>query len=431
LKFAFCAAVALMALTVSSFAAITMKSPVNGATTTSPVHVMAQALPNGAAPIVKTLVYMDGKVAYMAASNTVDIYINAATGPHTVAVQAWDSAGGQMTQQATVNGTGTGIFVGTPGPGATVSGSTQIQASATSASSITAMEVYDNGNSVYKTQGGSINTSVNLAPGGHYLLINAWDSSGATYSFPLNLAVPAQAIALAQAQVRAKDVSTAVVTQADIPSNATTIANIDQLPGWQACNACAGVGGNGPQDPYSMTQGVSNPTIDGSSATFWLGGTVPFGDALWWNQLAPNPSATHFVYDLYFWVSNPAVAQGLEFDVNQSVGGMKYIFGTECDSRTNGGWRIWDTANAGWVSTTATCTVQPNAWNHLTWQVERVGNQTHFIAVTLNGYQQTIDKYFYAENMNAQEINVAFQLDGDEHQDALQAWLDKVTLYYW
>jgi hypothetical protein len=26
---------------------------------------------------------------------------------------------------------------------------------------------------------------------------------------------------------------------------------------------------------------------------------------------------------------------------------------------------------------------------------------------------------------------VAFQLDGDEHQDALQAWLDKVTLYYW
>ena len=75
--------------------------------------------------------------------------------------------------------------------------------------------------------------------------------------------------------------------------------------------------------------------------------------------------------------------------------------------------------------------MQPNAWNHLTWQFERVGNQTHFISVTLNGTQQTIDKYFNARNVNAQEINVAFQLDGDEHQDALQAWLDKVTLYYW
>jgi Bacterial Ig domain len=424
LKFAVRAAVVLMALTVSSFAAITMTSPANGSSTISPVHVMAQANPNGAAPIAQIQVYLDGQVAYQAKSNTVDTYVNAAAGPHTIVVKAWDSAGGQMTQQAVVNGTGTGIFVGTPGPGATVNGATQVTASATSAASITAMQVYDNGTSIYQTQGGSINTSVNLAPGGHYLVINAWDASGAVYSFPLNLAAPAQAIAQVTAPV-------AGASQVEIPSNATTIANIDQLPNWQSCSACAGLGGNGPQDPYSMTQGVANPAMDGASATFWLGGTVPFGDALWWNQLAPNPNASHFVYDLYFWVSNPAVAQGLEFDVNQSVGGMKYIFGTECDARTNGGWRIWDTANAGWVSTGATCTVQPNAWNHLTWQVERVGNQTHFIAVTLNGTQQTIDKYFNAENVNAQEINVAFQLDGDEHQDALQAWLDKVTLYYW
>lgn len=424
MNFAVRAAVALMALTVSSFAAITMKSPVNGATTTSPVHVMAQATPNGAAPIVQIQAYMDGQLAYQAASNTVDTYINTAAGAHTVTVKAWDSAGGQMVQQAAVTGTGTGIFLATPGPGATVRGSTQITASAASAASITAMQVYDNGASVYQTQGSSVNTSVTFAPGGHYVVINAWDAAGATYSFPLNLSSPAQAIVQAASPVT-------VASQVQIPSNATTIANIDQLPGWQSCDACAGIGGNGPRDPYSMTQGVSNPAMDGASATFWLGGTTPFGDALWWNQLGPNPNASHFVYDLYFWVSNPALAQGLEFDVNQSVGGMKYIFGTECDARTNGGWRIWDTANAGWVSTNATCTVQPNAWNHLTWQFERVGNQTHFISVTLNGNQQTIDKYFNAENMNAQEINVAFQLDGDEHQDALQAWLDKVTLYYW
>ena len=426
MKFAVRAALILVALTVSSFAAITMKSPVNGATTASPVHVMAQATPNGAAPIVQIQAYIDGQLAYQAASNTIDTYLNAAAGPHTINVKAWDSAGGQSQQQATVNGTGTGVFVGTPGPGGTVQGSTQVTASAASAATITAMQVYDNGNSVYQTQGGSINTSVNLAPGGHYVVIQAWDASGATYTFPLNLSAPAPAIAQASSATTAPG-----APQADIPSSATTIANIEQLPGWESCNACAGIGGSGPQDPYSLTQGVSNPAMDGSSATFWLGGTVPFGDALWWNQLAPNPNASHFVYDLYFWVSNPSLAQGLEFDVNQSVGGMKYIFGTECDARTNAGWRIWDTQHAGWVSTGATCTVQPNAWNHLTWQFERVGNQTHFISVTLNGYQQTVDKYFYAENVNAQEINVAFQLDGDEHQDALQAWLDKVTLYYW
>ena len=303
MKFAVRAAVVLMALTVSSFAAITMTSPANGASTISPVHVMAQANPNGAAPIAQIQVYLDGQVAYQAKSNTVDTYINAAAGQHTVVVKAWDSAGGQMTQQSVVNGTGTGIFVGTPGPGATVNGATQVTASATSAASITAMQVYDNGTSIYQTQGGSINTSVNLASGGHYLVINAWDASGAVYTFPLNLAAPAQAIAQATAPVTA-------ASQVEIPSNATTIANIDQLPNWESCSACAGIGGNGPQDPYSMTQGVSNPAMDGASATFWLGGTVPFGDALWWNQLGPNPNASHFVYDLYFWVSNPAVAPG-------------------------------------------------------------------------------------------------------------------------
>jgi hypothetical protein len=302
LKFAVRAAVALMALTVSSFAAVTLKSPVNGATTISPVHVMAQANPDGTAPIAKIQVSLDGQIAYQAASNTADTYINAAAGPHTIAVKAWDSAGGQSSQQVAVTGTGTGIFVGTPGPGATVNGSTPIVASAASAASVTGMQVYDNGTSIYQTQGSNMNTSVNLAPGGHYLVIQAWDASGAVYSFPQNLSAPAQAIAQATAPAT-------VASQIQIPSNATTIANIDQLPGWQSCNACAGIGGNGPQDPYSMTQGVSTPSMDGASATFWMGGTVPFGDALWWNQLGPNPNASHFVYDLYFWVSNPAVEQ--------------------------------------------------------------------------------------------------------------------------
>lgn len=65
--FAVRATVALMALTISSFASLTMKSPVNGATTDSPVHVMAQANPDGAAPIVQIQAYIDGQLAYNAA----------------------------------------------------------------------------------------------------------------------------------------------------------------------------------------------------------------------------------------------------------------------------------------------------------------------------------------------------------------------------
>jgi len=63
--------------------------------------------------------------------------------------------------------------------------------------------------------------------------------------------------------------------------------------------------------------------------------------------------------------------------------------------------------------------------------LERVGDQTHFIAVTLNGYRQVVDKYYQAKPWGGHEINVAFQMDGNHIQQNYQVWLDKVSLYYW
>src|SRR5262249_1629671 len=113
-------------------------------------------------------------------------------------------------------------------------------------------------------------------------------------------------------------------------------------------------------------------------------------------------------------------------------GGQKYIFGTECDTRTTQQWRVWDTANAHWMATGVPCPVKANQWNHLTWETERVGNQTYFIAVTLNGNRQIVDKWYYHRpNGDVSELNNAIQLDGDEHQDNFQIWADKIMLFAW
>jgi hypothetical protein len=431
-------ATALFALTAASFAGVTVSSPTNGATTNSPLHVVAAATPNNpSAPIAATQIYVDGGLVYQGTSANVDTYLNVGAGNHQVSVQSWDAAGTSSVQSVNVVGTGVGVFLSSPGANATLNGSAHVQASAVSQNPITVMQVYDNGNLANQVSGGSLDTTVNLTPGSHYLVVQAWDSTGAVFFNPVTVNVPGAApppmpqTAAAPAQSPTAPTA-AAAPQANIPSTATAKTDIDQIGGWESCDACAGPNGAGPVDPYSMTQSIQSPSLDGSASTFWLGGNVPWGAALWWKQLGPNDSASHFVYDLQFYVSNPQVAQGLEFDVNQSVAGLKYIFGTECDARTNGGWRIWDTANAHWMQTTATCQVNANAWNHLTWEFERIGNQTHFIAVTLNGYRQILDKYYYARSVgNAREINVAFQMDGDEHEDNYQAWLDKVSLYYW
>jgi len=421
LKYTIRLVAALLTLTAASFAGVTVTSPANGAVTNSPVHVVASATPNSASPVAAMQVYIDGGLVYQGTGASVDTYLSIGGGNHQVTVQEWDQAGSTATAAANITASGSGITLSSPANNASANGVVQVTGNAFSPNGITDVQIYDNGNLVANSTNPAVNQSLSLAPGSNYIVVQAWDAAGTVFDYPVtvNSGVAAQTAAPTDAP------------QANIPAGAGSKLNIDEMGGWQSCDACAGPNGAGPVDPYSMTQNINSPSIDGKAATFWLGGNVPWGAALWWDQLGPVDSASHFVYDLQFYSNNPTVAQGLEFDVNQSVNNLKYIFGTECDVRTNGGWRVWDTANARWVQTNATCQAQPNTWNHLTWEVERVGGQTHFIAVTLNGYRQVLDLYFNAKPMGARELNVAFQMDGDEHEDNYQTWLDKVNLYYW
>lgn len=274
------------------------------------------------------------------------------------------------------------------------------------------MQIYVDNNSVYATSGASINTAVSMSSGQHYVVVQAWDSTGAVSKTPLTLNVTAAS---------------------SVPSYATVISNIDQMSGWESCTTCAGAGGTGPNAYYSMTQFVGSPSLDGASAQFYLGGSVPYSNALWWKQLGANSSASHFVYDLYFYLTTPQDAQALEFDVNQSVGGYKYIFGVQCDIRSSGQWQVWDGTAQTWRSTGAACPM-PAAytWHHLVEEFQRGSNgQTTFVAITLDGVTHYINQSYWSLGSSVNEINVAVQLDGDYAQYAYSEWIDQVKLSYW
>ncbi len=400
------------------------------------MHVAAWASPiNPSAPIVAMQVYVDGGVAFTGSGSTVDTLVNVSAGNHEVVVKGWDSVGANTWTNVYVNasggssggGVGGGTGGGTPGVaitspanGANIGGSAHVQATGYSPNQVTTMQIYDNDRLVSQIPGTVVNTDIALAAGQHNLVVQAWDAAGNYYKAPVMVNAGGGAPA-----------PDGDGPQVSVPGNAIVQRDIDQMPGWQDCGTCAGPNGNGPNVPYSMTQNVGNPSVDGKSAAFWIGGNTPWGSAIWWKQLGGNDSVTHFVYDLKFYIGDPHISQALEFDVNHSVGNLKFIYGTECDLRNGAGWRVWDTTNAHWMSTGVGCQVNANAWNHLTWELERVGNQTHFIAVILNGYRQVVDKYYYAKPSGVHEINTAFQMDGDEHMDNYQVWLDKVALYYW
>jgi hypothetical protein len=223
------------------------------------------------------------------------------------------------------------------------------------------------------------------------------------------------------------------------PASSGTTVELDQLSGWQSCDTCAGPGGAGPTAPHSLTQGVVSPSLDGASTQFWMGGSTPYSDVLWYkkvlveNQVATNHTVHHFIYDLYFYTDNAAAAQSVEWDVNQFVDGRSYIFGSQCSYRAGDTWDIWDNVHSKWVSTGVSCgALQSNTWNHVVLEFERTSDdQLHYIAMTLNGTRHYLNWYYPSTATTWSGVTVNYQMDGNFQQANYSTWVDKMILNYW
>lgn len=222
-----------------------------------------------------------------------------------------------------------------------------------------------------------------------------------------------------------------------VPANAIVASKIEDMPEWQWCTAettehkpCASGLGNAVS---WKANNQSQPSRDGSSAQFHVAGATGYSNALWWRFLEPNPALTHFNYDVWFYIDNPEVSQALEFDVNQSFNGTRYTWGSECNFKGTGKWDVWDPQAAKWVPSAVDCPVfSANVWHHLLWQLERVNGQVHYISLTVDDQEFPVNIYKNPQaNWNADEIDVAFQMDGDAQQTPYNVWLDEVTLTQW
>lgn len=300
-----------------------------------------------------------------------------------------------------------GVNVSSPKNNSTVSSPTNFVASATSTAPVTAMAIYVDNNLAKKVAGNSLNTPISMSGGKHAIVVQAWDANGKTLRTPLAITVNGN------------------------QQGGKSYDNIDQMTGWANCDSCAGPGGKGKKVPHALTQFRSSPSMDGKSAEFWIGGRNPYSAALWWKQLTPQPSATMLTYDLYFYVNNPNAPQALEFDINQAVKGRKYIFGTECNPRGTHQWDVWNTAAKRWVPSGVGCS-PPSAykWHHVTIEAQRVGAQTKFVSITLDGKKSYLNKYFNTIASGVNELNVAVQLDTNNGSTNYSIWADKLSLQY-
>ena len=410
-----------------SSSGVSISAPASGATVGSPVHVVASA--NIGATVSAMRIYLDNNNMYTVNAGSIDTTVPAGTGGHDLVIVAWDTSGTPYRQEITFNvgsssppppppPSGNGVTISSPGSGATTSSPIHVVASASAGSPIAAMRIYLDGNNMYTTQSNQLDTTVSASSGGHDLVVVAWDNNGNPYKQEITVNVSGGGGG----------------SPPPVPGGATTFNQIQQMGGWGSCTVCAGAGGSGPAAQYWTQQGVTSPTLSGSSMEFNISGSTPWSDVLWWKDLTPNDNATNYRYDVDFYIKQPQLSQALEFDVNVNVGnvGTYFIFGTQCDIGGGGQFDVWDTAGNRWVPTGAHCGM-PAAytWHHLTWEFTRTNSQATFVAVTLDGVKQYINYTFWGKQGSWPAINVAFQMDGDANMDTYSVWLDNVTLSYW
>jgi len=315
------------------------------------------------------------------------------------------------------------LTVASPMVNASVTSPVNVVANATPKNPMLFMRVYVDQLAVYFTFNNSINTQIFMAPGAHTLTVMAEDQQGYISATPLPITVSAQA---------------------PNTSGQTTITGIQAMSGWQSCGGlfpagsgragqiCA-AGGGTPQS--TMTANVTSPSMDSQAVQFSIGPSSPdcpgYCNMLYFNPVAGGNNVTHFIYDLYFMVDKPNAPQALEFDINQTFGGNRWVWGSECNFNGSGKWDIWnDAPHTGWIPTTIDCKPFPaNTWIHLVWNVERVGNQVHYISLIVGDQTYQVDTYYPNQaGWTLEEIDNAFQMDLDEKGDTYNVWLDKVNL---
>src|SRR3954463_2235463 len=82
-----------------------------------------------------------------------------------------------------------GVTVSSPTAGSSLGSPVHFVASASSTSSVNAMKIYVDNNVAYSVSASKLDTNVTMSAGSHYVVVQAWDTSGNVLKTPMNITV--------------------------------------------------------------------------------------------------------------------------------------------------------------------------------------------------------------------------------------------------
>lgn len=262
-----------------------------------------------------------------------------------------------------------------------------------------------------------LDVSVPMSGGSHLITVTAVQSDGLQLTASKSVDVTSASTG---------STATALTASTSSTSGSGSFGHIERMSGWytypdQGNPVCS-----------SKPTLVSSPSLDGTSGKFYLGPKGQYNNCLWPILLGSNTTATHFTLDTHYQLSNPSVAQGVEFSSNKHIGSQWYKFSVQC-SYNKGVFSVWDTAGGKWSATSIPCKrPKLGSWDHLTVNTQISGGKAVFISLTLNGTTYTINKSFYpSKQSSSYSYGVHFQMDGNQAGNAYYAYVDNLQYSLW
>jgi hypothetical protein len=215
----------------------------------------------------------------------------------------------------------------------------------------------------------------------------------------------------------------------------TPIATVNSFPvsGWQTCGTCGNTGGSGNAATanYSVVD-TTTPSLDGDSSKFSIAALDPYANAYWWYVDSPTyASSTHVAYEFELYIPSAArdASQAVEFEFQQSSGGMTYNFAWQANFG-GGYWRNFDYVSKAWVATTVSLSeLTPDTWHLVRVEGTRTDSTLTNTSITIDGNTHTVNSQFAAANTGfSDKFTNAFQLDSDKNMDPYSVYVDKMKV---
>jgi hypothetical protein len=316
------------------------------------------------------------------------------------------------------------VTVNSPANNANVASPVSLSAAAGSCSSqaVSAMGYsLDNSSDTTVVEGSSIDTSFLSATGAHTLHVKAWGDKGSSCVTDVAITVTAGGS-----------------RTLFVPSNATSISNIQVSGDWHAIHDTGGKG-----SASGVTSVVSSPAHSGSARKF-VTSFKDSGDERYAVSFGDDESATNFLYDGWVYLTSSSNTIGnIEMDLNQVMSnGQTVIFGVQCD----GWYGTWDfTRNAGsaahwkdeWIHSRARC--NPRSWSINTWHHVQISYSRNddgvvtYNSVWLDDSEQSLNAtVFSAFALRwSPTLLTNFQVDGAGSSGSNTVYLDDLVIYRW